>query len=355
MGQGVQPCLAGRLRARLDQSLLDRLFPPLKQRLSELSARITSSPRQPDLSILKRACPLPAQQTFCRKLSETIGFDLTRGRIDISAHPFTTGLGPGDTRITTRYEESNFENSFFSTLHESGHGIYDQGLPSSLDLYGTPRASAVSLGLHESQSRLWENRVGRSRAFWVFFFPELKKAFPGVFNDISTEAFVFAINRSAPSYIRTEADEVTYNLHVALRFDLEVSLISGDLKAGDVPAAWNEAMKENLGMMPPNDAVGCLQDVHWSHGSFGYFPTYTLGNLYAAQFYDAAEREAGPLEPQFEKGNFSSLRKWLNEKIHSQGQRYKAGELCRKVTGQELSSRFYLDYLEKKFGALYGF
>jgi carboxypeptidase Taq len=183
----------------------------------------------------------------------------------------------------------------------------------------------------------------------------MKKAFPGVFDDVSLEAFLFAVNRSEPSYIRTEADEVTYNLHICLRYEMETELIKGGLKVADVPACWNELTKKFLGLAPPNDAQGCLQDVHWSHGSFGYFPTYTLGNLYAAQFYEAVEYEMGRLEPLFEKGNFTVLKKWLNEKIHSQGQRYKAGELCRKITGHKLSSKPFLDYLEKKFGALYGF
>jgi carboxypeptidase Taq len=338
----------------LTTAQLNVLFPPLKKRLAELVVKITSSKKQPDLSILKRVCPIPAQQDFCRRLAEVIGFDFDRGRIDISAHPFTTGLGPGDTRITTRFEEANFENSFFSTLHEGGHGLYDQGLPSN-GHYGTPRASAVSLGIHESQSRLWENLVGRGLPFWTFAFPELKKAFPGVFDDLSLEDFYFAINHSAPSFIRTESDEVTYNLHVALRYDIEVSLISGKLKAAEVPEAWNKAMKESLGVTPPNDSKGCLQDVHWSHGSFGYFPTYTLGNLYSAQFFDAASREAGPFEDKFKKGDFSPLKKWLNEKIHAEGQKYLANELCEKVTGKPLSSDFFLNYLEKKFGALYQF
>jgi carboxypeptidase Taq len=338
----------------LTTAQLNQLFPPLKKKLAEMVAKIGSAKKKPDLSILKRACPVPAQQAFCRHLAETIGFDFNRGRIDISAHPFTTGLGPGDTRITTRFEETNFENSFFSTLHEGGHGLYDQGLPGD-GHYGTPRASAVSLGIHESQSRLWENLVGRSLIFWKFAFPELKKQFPGVFDDLSVETFHFAINHSAPSFIRTESDEVTYNLHVALRFDIEVALIGGTLKAADVPGAWNEAMQKSLGVTPPNDAKGCLQDVHWSHGSFGYFPTYTLGNLYSAQFFDAASREAGPFDAKFEKGDFSPLKKWLNEKIHSQGQKYRAGELCEKVTGKPLTSDYFLNYLEKKFGALYGF
>jgi carboxypeptidase Taq len=333
---------------------LNRLLPPLKENLSALSAKITSAKRQPDISILKRKCALTAQQAFCHRMAESIGFDFSRGRIDVSAHPFTTGLGPADTRITTRFEETNFENAFFSTLHEAGHGIYDQNLPSN-GHYGTPRASAVSLGIHESQSRLWENLVGRSLAFWKFFYPELKKAFPGVFDDVSLETFHFAINHSAPSLIRTESDEVTYNLHVCLRYEIEVALIGGTLKTADLPSAWNEAMKKYLGVTPPNDALGCLQDVHWSHGSFGYFPTYTLGNLYSAQFFDAANKDLGGLEASFEKGDFSGLKKWLNEKIHAQGQRYRAHELCRQATGKELSGEIFLGYLGKKFGGLYGF
>ena len=338
----------------LTSAQLNQLFPPLKKSLSEMVSKITSSKRQPDLSILKRKLAVPAQQDFCRKLAGAIGFDFGKGRIDVSAHPFTTGLGPSDTRITTRFEEANFENSFFSTLHEAGHGIYDQNLPGGAH-YGTPRASAVSLGIHESQSRLWENLVGRGLPFWEYFFPELKKSFPGTFDDISLEAFYFAINHSAPSFIRTESDEVTYNLHVCLRFDIEAAVIGGSLKAGDIPAVWNESMKKYFGIVPPTDSLGCLQDVHWSHGSFGYFPTYTLGNLYSAQFFDAANRDSGGLEPGFKKGNFAPLKKWLNEKIHSQGQRYRAGDLCRKITGKELSSDYFLDYLGKKFGALYGF
>jgi carboxypeptidase Taq len=338
----------------LTTAKLNELFPPLKKRLAELVSKITSSKRQPDLSILKRSCPVPAQQAFCHKLADAIGFDFSQGRIDVSAHPFTTGLGPKDTRITTRFEENNFENAFFSTLHEAGHGIYDQNLPGDAH-YGTPRASAVSLGIHESQSRLWENLVGRGLSFWKYFYPELQKSFPGVFDGLSLETFHFAVNHSAPSFIRTESDEVTYNLHVALRFDIEVALIAGTLKAADIPSAWNEAMKKYFGIVPPTDSVGCLQDVHWSHGSFGYFPTYTLGNLYSAQFFDAANKDLGGLEARFEKGDFKPLKKWLNEKIHAHGQRYRAGDLCKVATGKELSSDYFLNYLEKKFGGLYGF
>lgn len=334
---------------------LDRLFPPLKRRLAAMVARVTAAKRQPDLTILQRPCPVPAQQAFCRKLAAAIGFDFSRGRIDVSAHPFTTGLGPADTRITTRFEESNFENAFFSTLHEAGHGLYDQGLSGDTAGYGTPRASAVSLGIHESQSRLWENLVGRSLSFWTHFFPELRKTFPGVFDDLSLEAFHFAVNHSAPSLIRTESDEVTYNLHIILRYDLETALVKGDLAAADVPAAWNAAMQRYLGVTPPDDARGCLQDVHWSHGSFGYFPTYTLGNLYAAQFFAAATRDLGDPAAAFARGDFVPLKRWLNQNIHAHGQTWRAGELCRKVTGRDLDSEPFLAYLETKFGALYRF
>jgi carboxypeptidase Taq len=338
----------------LTTAQLNELFPVLKLSLSNMTARIGAARRKPDLSILRRPCSVEGQIAFCRKLAESIGFDFEKGRIDVSAHPFTTGLGPQDTRITTRFERTNFENAFFSTLHEAGHGIYDQNLPGG-GLYGTPRASAVSLGIHESQSRLWENLVGRSLAFWKFFFPELKKNFPGVFDDVSLEDFYFAINHSAPSFIRTESDEVTYNLHICIRFDIETALIDGSLKAADIPAAWNAAVKQYLGLVPPTDTVGCLQDVHWSHGSFGYFPTYTLGNLYSAQFFAAATEDLGRLDAGFERGDFKPLKNWLKEKIHSQGQRYRAGELLRVATGTPLSTLPFLDYLGKKFGALYGF
>jgi carboxypeptidase Taq len=331
---------------------LDALFPPLLERLSSLSRRLQASDRKPDASILARPCPVAAQEAFCRLLASSVGFDLSQGRIDRSAHPFSTGLGPADTRLTTRFDERDFSNAFFSTLHEAGHGIYDQGLPR--EHFGTPRAGAVSLGIHESQSRLWENLVGRSTAFWAFFFPRLRSAFPGVFDDVGAEAFVFAVNRSAPSFIRTESDEVTYNLHIGVRYGIEKDLVTGALKPAEVPEAWDGAMERSLGVRPPDAAVGCLQDVHWSHGSLGYFPTYTLGNLYSAQFFEAARRDLGDLEGMFTKGDFAPLKGWLNAKIHAPGKTWRAGELCARVTGKPLSPEPFLSYLEAKFGDLYG-
>lgn len=330
---------------------LDALLPPLAQELTDLARAIRRSPRQPDPSLLTRPCPVAAQQGLCRRLAEALGFDFRQGRLDVSAHPFTTGLGPGDTRITTRYDEHNLGDAFFSTLHEVGHGLYDQGLPP--EHHGLPRGEAVSLGIHESQSRLWENLVGRSLPFWTWAAPQLRGAFPGVFDDADVPSLHFAANRVDFSPVRTEADEVTYNLHIALRFELEKSMVAGALKASDVPDAWNAAFERAFGFRPPDDARGCLQDVHWSHGSFGYFPTYTLGNLYAAQFMETARREIPDLDTRIAQGVFSPLRGWLGEKIHSQGQRFRAGELCRRITGRPLDRQPFLAYLKGKYGALY--
>jgi carboxypeptidase Taq len=332
---------------------LDKLFPPIFERLSSLVQKIAASNHSPDVSVLHRRFPIESQKQFCRHLAVSIGFDFSRGRLDVSDHPFTTGLGPGDTRITSRYDETDFSNSVFSVLHEAGHGLYEQGLPFGR-LTGTPRSSAVSLGIHESQSRLWENLVGRNPGFWAYFYPDLQKAAPGVFQDVPLKDFFFAVNQSRPSLIRTEADEVTYNLHIGLRMQLEKDLLTGTLLCADVPAAWNAAMKKYLGLTPPDDALGCLQDVHWSHGTLGYFPTYTLGNLYAAQFFEAARRDLGDLEAMFTRGDFKPLKDWLNKKIHQNGKRYRAGELCLQVTGKTLSAEPYLTYLEDKFGRLYG-
>lgn len=331
---------------------LDRIFPPLLERLSALSRRIGEASHRPDPSLLRRRVPIEEQRALCRRAAAWIGFDFNRGRLDVSDHPFTTGLGPGDTRITTRFDEEDFSNALFSTLHETGHAIYDQGLPSG-PLAGTPRGSAVSLGIHESQSRLWENLVGRSRGFWEFFYPRFLEATGGAFDGVSLDDLHFAVNWSRPSFIRTESDEVTYNLHVGLRFNLEKDLLGGHLRAKDVPEAWNAAMRSSLGLTPPDDAQGCLQDVHWSHGSFGYFPTYTLGNLYSAQFFEAAGRGLGDLESLFAKGRFEPLKTWLGENIHRHGKRYPSGELCRRATGAPLSPEPYLRYLEGKFGRLY--
>jgi carboxypeptidase Taq len=292
------------------------------------------------------------QEVFGQAAAAAIGFDFDAGRLDVTTHPFCSGMGPGDCRITTRYNLRHFNDAFFGILHEAGHGIYEQGLDP--EQFGTPLGSAVSLGIHESQSRMWENFVGRGRPFWEHFFPRARQVFHEALRDVALDDFVFAVNDVQPSFIRVEADEATYNMHIILRFELEQALIAGDLQPADVPGAWNEKFQQSFGLTPPTDALGCLQDVHWSSGGIGYFPTYTLGNMYAAQFMDQARRDLGDLDADFRHGDFGRLKGWLNERVHRPGQRYRAGELCRRVTGQPLSPKPLLNYLRQKFGPLYG-
>jgi carboxypeptidase Taq len=289
---------------------------------------------------------------FGEGAAAALGFDFDAGRLDETAHPFCSGIGPGDCRITTRYNLRHFNEAFFGILHETGHALYEQGLP--VEHHGTPLGSYTSLGIHESQSRLWENQVGRGRPFWEHFFPRARQTFPAALRDVTLDEWLFAINDVRPSFIRVEADEATYNLHILLRFELEQALVSGDLEVKDVPGAWAEKMKAMLGLVPERDAQGCLQDIHWSFGGLGYFPTYTLGNLYAAQFMEAARRDLGGLDDDFRRGELGRLKGWLNEKVHAQGMRYRAGELCRRVTGRALSHRPLMDYLRAKYGPLYG-
>ena len=330
---------------------IQEVFTPLGRELSELVGRITTSGKRPPQRILHSEYPVDAQQEFCKEASAAIGFDYGAGRLDVTTHPFCSGIGPGDTRLTTRYNPENLSDAFFGTLHEAGHGIYAQGLDAAH--YGTPMGDAVGLGIHESQSRLWENFVGRSRPFWKFYMPRVRKFFPRALGRVGLEEFYFAVNDAKPSFIRVEADEATYNLHIMLRFELERALLEGDLRAADVPGAWNERFKKLLGLKVPDDARGCLQDVHWSGGGIGYFPTYTLGNLYAAQFFDAARSALDGLEEQLAQGEFGPLKRWLNLKIHRQGMRYRSQSLCEIVTGRPLSHRHLMDHLEAKFGALY--
>jgi carboxypeptidase Taq len=327
-------------------------FDPLKEKLVELVAAIRDSGRQPDVSILTRRYPVEQQREFSLKAAAEIGFDFDAGRLDVAAHPFCSDIGPGDCRLTTRYDEHHFPGAFFGTLHEAGHGIYEQGLVK--EHFGTALGHTASLGIHESQSRMWENLVGRSRAFWTRFFPLAAAAFPAALADVGFDDFHWAINDVRPSWIRVEADEVTYNLHIMLRFDLERPLISGDLQPADLPAVWNETFNRYFGMTPPDDALGCLQDVHWSAGLIGYFPTYALGNMYAAQFFEAAREAVGDLDEMFARGEFLPLRDWLRKEIHHRGLHYRAGRLVELVTGRPLSSDALLTHLNQRFRPLYG-
>ena len=324
----------------------------LREELAPFAAAIADSGRQPPVEILQRHYPLDAQAAFGKAAAAAIGFDFERGRLDVTQHPFCSGLGPCDCRITTRYDEQFFPGAFFGILHEAGHGLYDQGLRT--EQYGLPPGMYVSLGMHESQSRLWENAVGRSRAFWRHFFPRAQQHFPAALRDVALDDFYFAINAVRPSLIRVEADEATYNLHIIIRFELERALLNGDLPVADLPSAWQEKYRIYLGIEPPNDADGVLQDIHWSAGLIGYFPTYTLGNLFAAQFFQQADRDLGGLDEPFARGEFSLLREWLRENIHRRGQCYSAAELATLVTGQPLSHQPLMEYLRGKLGPLYG-
>lgn len=324
----------------------------LRGELATLIRQIVDSGRQAPRDILRGSFPTDAQAEFGRAVAARIGFDFHAGRLDVTAHPFCAGIGPGDCRLTTRYDERFFPSAFFGTLHEAGHGMYEQGLPSAQ--FGLPLGEAVSLGVHESQSRMWENFVGRSRAFWEHFFPVAQQRFPAALGGVSLEAFYFAVNDVQPSLVRVEADEATYNLHILVRFELETALIAGDLPVADLPAAWNEKYEESLGVRPPDDAQGVLQDIHWSAGLFGYFPTYTLGNLYAAQLFEAAARDIGPLEPLLRAGEFGPLLDWLRRHVHTHGKRYPAETLIERATGVAPSPEPLLRHLRRKLEPLYG-
>jgi carboxypeptidase Taq len=329
------------------------LFATLRTELIRLLDHIRESPVQPKSQLLTQSYDKTQQMDFGRLVLKHMGYDFQRGRLDLSAHPFTTSFHPTDVRVTTRVFETDLPSCLFSCIHEGGHGLYDQGLPAKH--YGTPLAEAVSLGIHESQSRLWENCVGRSPAFWRYFYPKLQEIFPAQLGEVPAEEFYLAINRVTPSFIRVEADELTYNLHIMVRFEIELDVIEGRMQVEDLPEAWNAKIQEYLGVVPPSDAEGVLQDVHWSFGAFGYFPTYTLGNLYAAMLFRQARKDLPDLDQAIGQGNLLPLKGWLNDRVHRWGRQYTAAELIRRVTGQDLTPEPFIQDLEQKFGTLYQF
>ena len=331
-------------RASELRRLFDDLRPAIGSVLAAALERSAAIPRD----LLEGDYPVAAQQALNREVAQAIGFDFQAGRIDTTTHPFCSTLGPADCRLTTRYNERNFTQSFFGVLHEAGHGLYEQGL--GADHYGTPLGSAASLGIHESQSRLWENHIGRSAAFWEHWYPVVRKHFPALEKFSPAQIFA-AVNRVSPSFIRVEADQVTYDLHILLRFELELKLIQGEISVADVPASWNEAFEKMLGLKVTKDAEGCLQDIHWSLGSFGYFPTYTLGNLNAAQLMHQAGRDQPNLASELARGDYGNLLAWLREKVHQPGQRYQPTELMQRATGEPTRSSYHVEYLRKKFAA----
>lgn len=326
-------------------------FATLKARLIPLLKRITESRVQINDGVLHESYDPARQLEFGRLVLVAMGYDFERGRLDLSAHPFTTSFHPTDVRVTTRIHERELQSCLFSCIHEGGHGLYDQGLDQRY--FGTPLGDSVSLGIHESQSRLWENCVGRSRAFWRFFYPILQRTFPSQLHGVNVDQFYTSINRVTPSLIRVEADELTYNLHIMLRFEIEQDLVEGTTLPEDLPALWNQKMNDYLGIAPTSDADGVLQDVHWSFGAFGYFPTYTLGNLYSVQFFEQAKLEIPQLEDNIAAGQLMGLRRWLEQKIHRWGRMFTPAHLAERVTGSPVSPEPFLKYVEKKYSELY--
>jgi carboxypeptidase Taq len=325
-----------------------RVFDELEEGLGPLLEEITS--REPVAApFLDGVYPVDRQDAFGKRVQEFMGFDAKRGRLDLSAHPFTTTLGPDDVRVTTRYDERDVLSGLFSNIHEAGHGLYEQGM--GPEIRGSLLADGAGLGIHESQSRFWENIVGRSRAFWDFWYGNLRDLFPDRLGGIGAEVFYRAVTQVAPSLIRVEADEVTYSYHIIIRFRLERALLAGDLAVDDLPSAWKDAYRGMLGVEPAGDADGCLQDVHWSVGLFGYFPTYALGNLYAAQFTKAMEAEIGPLSKLIRAGDAASVLNWLRRKIHIHGRITLPEDLCQRVSGGPLDPVFFLEYLGAKYRA----
>jgi len=331
---------------------LTAIFAELKEAIVPLVAGIARHADAVDDSVLYRGFDPDLQVSYALDVVKRLGYDLERGRQDISTHPFSTGFGPGDVRITTRVSRDFFNECLFGSIHESGHAMYNQGMSAEIDR--TPLWDGASPGVHESQSRLWENLVGRSLPFWRHFYPSLRKAFPEPLTGVDEEAFYRAVNRSHPSFIRVEADEVTYNLHVLLRFELENELLEGKLEVKDVPEAWNARFKSYVGLDVPNDREGALQDIHWSFVSFGIFPGYTIGNLVSAQLMEKIRADIPDLDAQVEKGQFAALLGWLRKNVHRHGRKFTPDELLERATGKPLTAAPWIAYVRKKFGALYG-
>ncbi len=315
-----------------------------------LIKRITGQTAVDD-SFMRKKYDEKDQWNFGVEVITRFGYDWNHGRQDKSVHPFTQGFGIGDVRITTRVEPERMATALFGTMHEAGHALYELGIDRSLRR--TPLASGASMALHESQSRMWENLVGRSLSFWKFFYPRFKEVFPDQVANVSLATFYRGINRVQPSFIRVEADEATYNLHIMLRMELEIALLEGSLAVKDLPQAWNQRMREYLGVLPSNDSLGVLQDVHWSGGSFGYFPTYALGNLVSVQLWEVIQRDLPNLDSQIAHGEFSELLAWLRQNLHRYGAKFEPQELVQKITGSKINPQPYLRYLQAKYGEIY--
>lgn len=333
-------------------SLLDRLFSDLRDPLKTLLDKIKQYPYIND-DFLHQQFPKNKQWDFGIQVLRDMHYDFEAGRQDIAEHPFTINFNSEDVRITTRIDENDLSNMIWSCIHEGGHALYEQGIPA--DQYGLPLGEPASFSIHESQSRLWENHIGRSIDFCKRYLPLLKQYFPDQLNNLSVEDFYKGINKVQPSLIRTEADELTYHFHVMIRYEIEKKLIEGSIKVEEIREYWNQHYLDYLGVKVPNDKMGCLQDVHWSHGSFGYFPTYSQGSLYAAQFYAQAQKDLLKSCPEINSIDYQALLSWLRQQVHKFGRYYTSEDLCKQITGEGLNTRYFLDYLLAKYSNIYQF
>lgn len=329
---------------------LDPLFTHLKEALTSILKEIEQKPAVKQ-DFLYKHCDSHKQMEFAHIILKKMGFDSASSRLDLSAHPFCTEMNPLDVRMTTKVDPNNLMFCLGAVLHEAGHGLYSKNLP--IEHFGSPLGEAVSLGIHESQSRFWETVIGQSLPFWQYFFPLLQKVFPEQLGQIDLQDFYWAINSVKPGLIRIDSDEVSYNLHIIVRFEIEKALIEGSLRIQEIPEMWNSKMQSYLGICPSNDAQGCLQDIHWSLGHIGYFPTYTLGNLYSAQFFEAFEKSHPEWENKLTEGDLAFVANYLKENIHQYGRQFSSAELCQRITGKNLSHEPYIHYLSKKYDALY--
>ncbi|WP_055107933.1 carboxypeptidase M32 [Paenibacillus ihumii] len=331
---------------------LDEVFGQLRNRLVPLVEAIKEASSEPQASFMNQLFDKAQQEKFGMFMLEQIGYDFEAGRVDESVHPFEITLNQGDVRITTSYMQDDVTFALFSSLHEGGHALYEQNVSS--ELAGTPLGEGASMGIHESQSRLWENFIGRSREFWTRYYGDLQQHFPEQLKNVTVDEFYKAINRVENSLIRIQADELTYNLHIIIRYEIEKQLFNEGLSVSDLPKVWNEKYQAYLGITPPNDGLGVLQDVHWSGGSFGYFPSYALGNMYAAQIMNTMRKQLPNLDALITEGNFAPIKEWLTEQIYKYGKSQKPAEIIKRVTGEDLNPNYLADYLEQKYKAIYG-
>ncbi|WP_377888896.1 carboxypeptidase M32 [Alkalihalobacillus sp. R86527] len=331
--------------------MIDRVFGQLREHIVPLVKKVVESSDKPKTDFLFEHFPEDKQQAFSLEILKKMGYDFDAGRLDKTVHPFATGLNPGDVRVTTKYDEGDFRTAVFGTVHEGGHALYEQNI--STDLIGTPLCSGTSMGIHESQSLFWENFVGRHKSFWKDNYETLKQYSTGQFDDVSLDDYYRAINVAGPSLIRIEADEMTYALHIMVRYEIEKGLINGEIEVKDLPSIWNEKMEEYLGITPDSDANGVLQDVHWSGGAFGYFPSYALGYIYAAQIKHAIVKDLPHFDELLEEGNLLPIKEWLTENIHQYGKMKKPVEIIKDITGEGLNATYLIEYLENKYSEVY--